>query len=71
VVELADAVPVARVASVHVDDADAVDAVAAAAAAIVRADLGDSAAQDLVDDAEGFELSWYANQEIVELLAGF
>jgi hypothetical protein len=71
VVELADSVLLARVAALHVDDADAVAAVSAAAAAIVRADLGESAAQDLVDDAEGFELSWYANQEIAELLAGF
>jgi hypothetical protein len=71
VVELAGSVPLAQVAALHVDDADAVAAVSAAAAAIVRADLGESAAQDLVDDAEGFELSWYANQEIAELLAGF
>jgi hypothetical protein len=71
VVELAEPVPLARVASVHADDDDAVAAVTAAAAAIVRADLGEPAAQDLVDDAEGFELSWYANQEIAELLAGF
>ena len=41
---------------------------AAAAAAIIAADLGDDAAQDAVDDAEGFELSWYANQEIAALL---
>jgi hypothetical protein len=71
VVELAETVPLARVVSLHVDDADAVAAVSTAAAAIVQADLGESAAQDLVDDAEGFELSWYANQEIAELLAGF
>jgi hypothetical protein len=71
VVELAGSVPLAQVAALHVDDADAVAAVSAAAAAIVRADLGESAAQDLVDDAEGYELSWYANQEIAELLAGF
>jgi hypothetical protein len=70
VVELTEPVPLATVASVHVDDADAEDAVGAAAGAIVAADLGDSAAQDLVDDAEGFELSWYANQEIGDLLAG-
>lgn len=70
VVELTEPVPLRTVASVHVDDADAEDAVAAAAGAIMAADLGDVAAEDLVDDAEGFELSWYANQEIGDLLAG-
>jgi len=37
----------------------------------MAADLGDWAAQDAVDDAEGYELCWYASQEIaafVELL---
>lgn len=69
VVHLSEPVPLAAVASVHADDADAQDAVAAAAGAIVAADLGDPAAQELVDDAEGFELAWYANQEIGEFLA--
>jgi hypothetical protein len=57
-----------RVASVHVDDPDAADAVDAAADAITAADLGDEQAQERVDDAEGFELSWYATQEIESLL---
>ena len=70
VVQVTEAVPLAAVASVHADDADARDAVAAAAGAVVAADLGDAAAQDLVDDTEGFELSWYANQEIEDLLTG-
>ena len=69
VVHLSEPVPLAAVASVHADDAEAQDAVAAAAAAIVAADLGDPAAQELVDDAEGCELAWYANQEIGEFLA--
>ncbi len=68
VVELADIVPMSSVASVHVDDADAERTVAGAAGAIIAADLGDDGAQDLVDDAEGHELSWYANQEIADLL---
>lgn len=62
------AVPLADIASVHVDDAEAAPAVAAAAEAIVRADLGDNEAQDLVDDVEGFELSWFASQEIEAVL---
>lgn len=68
VVELADVVPMSSVASVHVDDADAERTVGEAAAAMIAADLGDGGAQELVDDAEGFELSWYANQEIGDLL---
>lgn len=68
-VRVTAAVPLADVASVHVDDAEAEAAVAAAADAIVRADLGDDAAQELVDDVEGFELAWYASQEIDTVLA--
>jgi hypothetical protein len=68
VVRLRDPVPMADVASVHVDDPEASAAVAAAVAAIIAADLGDPVAQDTVDDADGFELSWYASQEIAALL---
>ena len=68
VVRVSSAVPVSAVASVHVDDAEASEAVAAAATAITAADLGDESAQERVDDAEGFELSWYASQEIPSLL---
>ena len=69
VVRLDEAVPLAAIASVHVDDAEAEAAVTAAAAAITAADLGDEQAQERVDDAEGFELSWYATQELADLLA--
>jgi hypothetical protein len=68
VVHMDATVPIAQIASVHVDDADAEAAVAAAAEAVIRADLGDSAAQDVIDDVEGFELSWYATQEIAAVL---
>ena len=61
-------VALGAVASVHLDEADAESAVAAAAEAIIAADLGDAGAQDTVDDAEGFELSWYATQELAGLL---
>ena len=71
VVRVGAAVPLGRVASIHVDDAEAEAAVTAAAAAITAADLGDEQAQDRVDDAEGFELSWYASQEIADLLDTF
>jgi hypothetical protein len=69
VVRLAAPVPMADIASIHIDDPDAETAVAAAAAAVVAADLGDDAAQERVDDAEGFELSWYATQELEALLS--
>jgi hypothetical protein len=69
VVEVAEAVPLASVASVHVDDSDAEQTVARAAEAMIAADLGDPGSQEQVDDAEGYELSWYANQEIAALLA--
>jgi hypothetical protein len=70
VVRLRGSVPLSAVASVHLDDAEAEAAVAAAAAAVTAADLGDEAAQDTVDDAEGHELCWYATQELDEVLAG-
>jgi hypothetical protein len=69
VVRIQDAVELAQVASVHIDDAAAEDAVAAAATAMIAADLGDQESLDTVDDAEGFELSWYATQEIDAVLA--
>jgi hypothetical protein len=68
VVRVAEPVAMTHVASVHMDDDDAEAAVAAAADAIVPADLGDGSAQQAVDDVEGFELSWYATQEIGALL---
>jgi len=68
VVTLTSPVHVSAVASVHVDDADAEATIAAAAEAVIAADLGDENSQDRVDDAEGFELAWYATQEIEHLL---
>lgn len=68
VVRLADPVLLSQIASFHVDDADAEPTVAVAAAAITAADLGDDAAQDALDDAEGFALAWYAPEELPALL---
>ncbi len=68
VVHVVTPVRLGDVASVHIDDTDAGAAVAAAAESIIAADLGDESAQDRVDDAEGFDLSWYATQEIATLL---
>ena len=69
VVQLSEPLGRDQVASMHVDDAEAQVTVAAAAAAMIAADLGDLGAQDVVDDAEGYELSWYATQELEALLA--
>jgi hypothetical protein len=69
VVQVTEPVALAAVASVHADDADAEATITAAAVSIIAADLGDDTAQEVVDDAEGFELSWYATQEIAALLA--
>ncbi len=62
------AVDLAQVAAVHVDDAEAEPFVEAAAAAVIAAELGDQASMDATDDVEGFELCWYATQEIDAVL---
>ncbi len=68
VVRVTAAVTLSAVASVHMDDAEAEATVAAAAEAVIAADLGSDASQEAVDDAEGYELSWYASQELGPLL---
>ncbi|MER6505235.1 hypothetical protein ABT158_00405 [Nonomuraea sp. NPDC001636] len=67
-VRLAAAVPMAKVAAVHVDDHDAVGDVEAAVEALPAADDGDDDARFTVDGAEAHELMWYATQEIPDLL---
>ena len=69
VVRVRVAVPLATVASVHVDEAAAEQDVRAAAQAVLAADLGSDDAQFVVDGAEGYELLWYAAQELDHLLA--
>jgi hypothetical protein len=69
VVRVGSPIPFASIASIHIDEAEAAEVVERAAAAIDAADLGEPEAQDAVDDAEGFELSWFATQEIELLLA--
>jgi hypothetical protein len=68
VVQVGAPVPLAAVASAHIDDADAEAAVTAAASAILAADLGDVQAEETVDDADAYELAWYATQELAVLL---
>jgi hypothetical protein len=63
-VRVGAAVPLARVASAHIDDEIAGADVRAAAAALAAADRGDEDAKFIVDGAEGHELAWYAVQEL-------
>jgi hypothetical protein len=63
-VVVSSVIPLAKVASGHVDDEDAEADVAAAAEASAAADAGDEDAQFTVDGAEAHELGWYATQEL-------
>lgn len=67
-VRVSVAVPLAKVASVHVDAGDAEADVAAGAQALAAADGGDDDAQFVVDGAEDHELLWFATQEIPNLV---
>jgi hypothetical protein len=67
-VRIAGPVRIEQVASVHVDGTDAEETVRAAIAAHAAADAGDEAAAIAVEEPEGFELLWYATQELPDLL---
>jgi hypothetical protein len=62
------AIPLPKLAAVHVDDAAAEDDVRAAVAAIRAADAGDQDASFTVDAVADHELLWYAMQEVPALL---
>ena len=68
-VQIAAPVALRDVVSAHVDDPSAASEIAAAIAALPAADAGDEDARFAVDGAEGYELQWYATQEIGDLLA--
>ena len=63
-VHLTEAVPLSALVSGHVDDAAAEADVARAVAVVLEADLGSEPDQDVVDDAEGHDLLWFASQEL-------
>jgi len=63
-VMIEEAVSIERLASAHVDDAEAGADVRIAADALAAADAGDEDARFDVDGAEGHELGWYATQEL-------
>jgi len=58
------AVPLASLASAHIDDPEAAADVRGAIEALPAADAGDEDAKFAVDGAEGHELGWYATQEL-------
>ncbi|MFJ8577124.1 DUF6912 family protein [Micromonospora sp. NPDC093277] len=68
VVRLTGPVPLAAVAAIHVDGAEAVGDVAAAAEVVADARAGDPDAQFTVDGAEDHELEWYDATELDLLL---
>jgi DNA mismatch endonuclease, patch repair protein len=68
-VVITQAVPLARLASAHVDAPEADADVRSAVRALPLADAGDEDARFTVDGAEGHELGWYATQEL-SYLAG-
>jgi hypothetical protein len=57
-------IPLARLASAHVDALEAGTDVRSAIEALAAADAGDEDARFTVDGAEGHELGWYATQEL-------
>jgi len=64
VVRVGGAIPMARLAAVHLDLVEAADAVRAAAAVVDAADLGDPDAEFVLGDVEDHELAWYGVQEL-------
>lgn len=68
VVRLAGPISYDRIASVHVDLAEAEPEVAKAVDVVDAADLGDTDAEFVLGDAEDHQLAWYAAQELPFLL---
>ena len=67
-VRISDPIPLRDIVSAHVDDPSAAGAIGAAVAALAAADGGDADARFVVDGAGGYELLWYATQEIADLV---
>ncbi|MFG2311711.1 DUF6912 family protein [Streptomyces sp. NPDC048566] len=67
-VRVAQGVPLAKAAAVHVDAPEAEKDVTRAAQALEAADGGDDDAASVVDGAEDHDLLWFATQEIPGLV---
>ena len=61
-------VPWRDVQAIHADDPDAADTIAKAAAAYQAAQAGDDDARFAVDEADSWELMWFATQEADDVL---
>jgi hypothetical protein len=61
-------IPIAKLASAHVDDAEAAPDITKAVIALPAAAAGDADAEFDVGQADGHELAWYATQELPHLL---
>ncbi|MEU6583246.1 hypothetical protein [Nocardia sp. NPDC046763] len=68
VVRLSGPIIYDRIASIHVDLAEAESEVAKAVDVIDAADMGDADAEFVLGDAEDHQLAWYAAQELPFLL---
>ena len=64
------AIPWRDVKALHADDPEAAPTMAAAASAYAAAMAGDDDARFTVDEADGWELMWFATQEVDDLLGG-
>ncbi len=67
-VRLTCTVPLAKVASVHLDSDEARPAVAEAVGSLAAADAGDEDALFALDEAAAHELAWYDVSEVVDLI---
>ena len=67
-VAVADPIPWRDVQAIHADDPEAAPVVAAAAEAYAAALAGDDDARVTVDEADGWELMWFATQEADQVL---
>ena len=67
-VVVASPIPWRDVKAIHADDPAAADTIAAAAEAYDAAQAGDDDARFAVDEADGWELMWFATQEADDLL---
>lgn len=67
-VAVAEPIPWRDVQALHADDPAAAPVVAAAAEAYAAAQAGDDDARFTVDEAEAWELMWFATQEVADLL---
>jgi hypothetical protein len=67
-VVVTEALPLAWVRAVHVDDPDAEPDVRTASSVVCAADSGDAAAEALVAALDAHELLWYATDELPALV---